>query len=82
MHTRPDAAPVDYCADRDDVHMKEAGAGVVLCEALVDCTLEGLEVSLRESEDVLLFVKFDGGSEEHCEIALNLGDEFAGRGIL
>lgn len=82
MHSRPDAAPVCYCTDRDDVDVKEAGAGCVLCDALVDGTLEGVEISLGESEDVLWLVELEGGCEEHGEVALDLGDEFAGCGVL
>lgn len=82
VHTRPDAAPVCYCADGDDVDVKEGGARVALCETLVYSTLERPEVCLGESEDVFWLVELDGRGEEHREIALDLGDELAGIGIL
>ena len=82
MDTRPDVSPVCYCTDRDDVDTKEGVAGVVLCETFVDGALEGVEVGLGESEDVLWFVELECGSEEHGEIALDPGDEFAGSEIL
>ena len=82
MHPRPDAAPVCYCADRDDVDAKEAVTGGVPCDALVDGTLERVEIGLGESEDILWFGQLEGGGEEHDEIALDLGDESAGCGIL
>jgi hypothetical protein len=82
VHPRPDAAPVCDCTDRDDVDVKEAVVGRVLCDALVDGTLEGVEVGLGESEDVLGLVELEGGGEEHGEVALDLGDEPAGCGIL
>lgn len=70
VHARPDAAPVGDGTDRDDVDAKEGDMGCTLCDALVDGTLEGLEICLRESEDVLWFDEFDSGGEEHGEIAL------------
>lgn len=82
VDTRPDAAPVGYCADRDDVDVEDGGAGGVLCETLVYGALEGPEVGLGEPEDVLWFVELDGRGEEHGKIALDPGDELAGGRIL
>lgn len=82
MYAGPDAAPVGYCTDGDDVDMKLGGACTALCETLVYGTLEGVKISLGESEDVLWFDRLDGGGEEHGEITLNLGDVLAGREII
>lgn len=82
MYTGPDAAPLCYSADGDDVDVKERVAGGALCKTLVDGTLEGLEISLGESEDILWFVELNGGGDEHGQVALYLCDEFAGCGIL
>lgn len=82
MHARPDAALFCHCAHRDDVDVKVVVTRRVLCDTLVYGTLEGLEIGLGKSEDVLWFVELDGGREEHGEIALEFGDDLAGSRIL
>lgn len=75
VHAVPDAAPVGHCADGDDVEVKEGCSGAALCETPVEGTLEGVEIGLGESEDVLGLCDLDGGGEEDGEVALELWEE-------
>lgn len=81
VDTRPYAAALCDCADGDDVDVKMGVAGV-LCETSVDGAFEGLEICLRECDDIFWLVELDGGGDEDGEVALELGDEFAGRWIV
>ena len=78
VYARSDASPVSHGADGDDVDME---GGAVLCKAPFDCTLEGMEISLGESEDIFRLCKLDGGGEEHGEAAFELGEDCAWLGI-